>query len=238
MTGRTGPAKGVVYTHGMFEAQVVALLDTYGFRPGEVDCAAFPLFSLFDGALGMTSVILTSNGEPLYLSTDAARADDADVESRIPIGDNASLYLRGPDLATSDRRILGAFVSQIETAVRQRELAAEAATMRPVAEADRMRTALLAAVGHDLRNPVMVAQVDEQHAAMVTLAMHPARQADVQPDLGGGQSGASVRAIGVHDLYSVCWKRHRAGKPMRFVAMPPFVKRAHLAMGSRCISMV
>lgn len=56
-SGSTGPAKGVVYTHGMFEAQVVALLDTYGFRPGEVDCAAFPLFSLFDGALGMTSVI-------------------------------------------------------------------------------------------------------------------------------------------------------------------------------------
>ena len=56
-SGSTGPAKGVVYTHGMFEAQVVALLDTYGFRSGEVDCAAFPLFSLFDGALGMTSVI-------------------------------------------------------------------------------------------------------------------------------------------------------------------------------------
>ncbi|MES2643256.1 MAG: fatty acid CoA ligase family protein [Myxococcota bacterium] len=56
-SGSTGPAKGVVYTHGMFEAQVTALLDTYGFRPGEIDCAAFPLFSLFDGALGMTSVI-------------------------------------------------------------------------------------------------------------------------------------------------------------------------------------
>lgn len=56
-SGSTGPAKGVVYTHGMFEAQVTALLDTYRFRPGEIDCAAFPLFSLFDGALGMTSVI-------------------------------------------------------------------------------------------------------------------------------------------------------------------------------------
>jgi acyl-CoA synthetase (AMP-forming)/AMP-acid ligase II len=56
-SGSTGPAKGVVYTHGMFEAQVIALLDTYGFRPGEVDLAAFPLFSLFDCALGMTSVI-------------------------------------------------------------------------------------------------------------------------------------------------------------------------------------
>lgn len=56
-SGSTGPAKGVVYTHGLFDAQVSALRDTYGFRPGEVDCAAFPLFSLFDNALGMTSVI-------------------------------------------------------------------------------------------------------------------------------------------------------------------------------------
>ena len=56
-SGSTGPAKGVVYTHGMFNAQVRELRDIYGFAPGEVDCAAFPLFSLFDNALEMTSVI-------------------------------------------------------------------------------------------------------------------------------------------------------------------------------------
>jgi acyl-CoA synthetase (AMP-forming)/AMP-acid ligase II len=56
-SGSTGPAKGAVYTHGNFNAQVEALLETYRFEPGEVDLAAFPLFSLFDGAFGMTSVI-------------------------------------------------------------------------------------------------------------------------------------------------------------------------------------
>lgn len=56
-SGSTGPAKGVVYTHGNFNAQVRALKACYGFAPGEVDCAAFPLFSLFDNALEMTSVI-------------------------------------------------------------------------------------------------------------------------------------------------------------------------------------
>lgn len=56
-SGSTGPAKGVVYTHGNFNAQVHALKASYGFAPGEVDCAAFPLFSLFDNALEMTSVI-------------------------------------------------------------------------------------------------------------------------------------------------------------------------------------
>lgn len=54
-SGSTGPPKGVVYTHGMFEAQMRALGTLYAFRPGEVDLACFPLFALFDVALGMTS---------------------------------------------------------------------------------------------------------------------------------------------------------------------------------------
>ena len=56
-SGSTGPAKGAVYTHGHFRAQVESLRACYGFRRGEVDLAAFPLFSLFDCAFGMTSVI-------------------------------------------------------------------------------------------------------------------------------------------------------------------------------------
>jgi len=56
-SGSTGPAKGAVYSHGNFDAQIRILGATYGFAPGEVDLAAFPLFSLFDGAFGMTSVI-------------------------------------------------------------------------------------------------------------------------------------------------------------------------------------
>lgn len=56
-SGSTGPPKGALYSHGNFDAQVRILRSTYGFRPGEVDLAAFPLFSLFDCAFGMTSVI-------------------------------------------------------------------------------------------------------------------------------------------------------------------------------------
>jgi acyl-CoA synthetase (AMP-forming)/AMP-acid ligase II len=42
---------------GNFFAQRDALQALYHFKPGEVDLAAFPLFSLFDAAFGMTSVI-------------------------------------------------------------------------------------------------------------------------------------------------------------------------------------
>ncbi len=56
-SGSTGVAKGVVYTHGVFAAQVELLKATYRIEPGEVDLCTFPLFALFGPALGMTCVV-------------------------------------------------------------------------------------------------------------------------------------------------------------------------------------
>lgn len=56
-SGSTGVAKGVVYLHGIFAAQIEMLKATYGIAPGEIDLCTFPLFALFGPALGMTCVI-------------------------------------------------------------------------------------------------------------------------------------------------------------------------------------
>jgi len=56
-SGSTGPPKGVIYSHGNFQAQVHLLRECYGIRPGEVDLSTFPLFALFAPALGMSAVI-------------------------------------------------------------------------------------------------------------------------------------------------------------------------------------
>ena len=56
-SGSTGVPKGVVYTHDMFDAQVRMIRATYGIAPGEIDLPTFPLFALFDPALGMTAVL-------------------------------------------------------------------------------------------------------------------------------------------------------------------------------------
>jgi olefin beta-lactone synthetase len=56
-SGSTGVAKGVVYTHGIFDAQLTYLKQVYGIEPGEIDLSTFPLFALFGPALGMTAVI-------------------------------------------------------------------------------------------------------------------------------------------------------------------------------------
>ena len=56
-SGSTGPPKGVVYEHCMFNAQVDLLRDFYAIQPGEVDLPGFPLFGLFNAAMGVTTVI-------------------------------------------------------------------------------------------------------------------------------------------------------------------------------------
>jgi acyl-CoA synthetase (AMP-forming)/AMP-acid ligase II len=56
-SGSTGAPKGVVYTHGHFDAQLRALRDAFDIQPGEIDLATFPLFALYAPALGMTAII-------------------------------------------------------------------------------------------------------------------------------------------------------------------------------------
>jgi acyl-CoA synthetase (AMP-forming)/AMP-acid ligase II len=56
-SGSTGPAKGVTYTHGIFDAQTRHIQELYDIQPGEIDLACFPLFGLFSMAMGMTVVI-------------------------------------------------------------------------------------------------------------------------------------------------------------------------------------
>ena len=56
-TGSTGPPKGVLYRHGNFDRQVTEIRDFYGIQPGEIDLPGFPLFGLFNCAMGVTTVI-------------------------------------------------------------------------------------------------------------------------------------------------------------------------------------
>jgi len=56
-SGSTGPAKGVLYDHGMFGAQVALLKEAYKFEENEIELPGFTLFALFNVALGMSCVI-------------------------------------------------------------------------------------------------------------------------------------------------------------------------------------
>jgi olefin beta-lactone synthetase len=56
-TGSTGPAKGAVYTHGNFDAQLRHIKTHLGLSMGDIDLSTFPLFALFWPPLGITAVI-------------------------------------------------------------------------------------------------------------------------------------------------------------------------------------
>jgi len=47
----------VLYQHGTFDTQVDEIRDFYGIQLGEVDVPGFPLFGLFNCAMGVTAVI-------------------------------------------------------------------------------------------------------------------------------------------------------------------------------------
>jgi acyl-CoA synthetase (AMP-forming)/AMP-acid ligase II len=56
-SGSTGTPKGAVYTHSNFAAQVEIIRNTFQIEAGEIDLPTFPLFALFDPALGMTTIV-------------------------------------------------------------------------------------------------------------------------------------------------------------------------------------
>ncbi len=95
-------------------------------------------------------IVANVGGEPCCSPDEGA--------AEIAIGDGLALALRGRTPPAADQRVLEAFAAQAALALRQRRLAEEAEQARPLAEADRMRTALLTAVSHDLRSPLSSAK--------------------------------------------------------------------------------
>ncbi|MEV5873522.1 DUF4118 domain-containing protein [Streptomyces sp. NPDC052101] len=78
--------------------------------------------------------------------------EDADVD--VPVGDHMALSLRGRVLPAADRRVLAAFAAQAAVVLDRQRLQSEADRAKELAEGNRIRTALLAAVSHDLRTPL------------------------------------------------------------------------------------
>ena len=77
------------------------------------------------------------------------------ADSVAELADGAVLALRGTDsLSAEDRRLLNTFVAQLRLAQQQIILQADAASASSLAKTNELRTAMLAAVSHDLRTPL------------------------------------------------------------------------------------
>ena len=56
-SGSTGIPKGVLYQHKQFAGQIQLLKSAFDIQEGEIDLSTFPLFTLFNPAMGVCSVI-------------------------------------------------------------------------------------------------------------------------------------------------------------------------------------
>lgn len=72
----------------------------------------------------------------------------------VPAADNLTLVATGRPTIASDPRFVSRLATAAARALQAERLADEAAQARELAEVDRLRAALLAAVGHDLRTPL------------------------------------------------------------------------------------
>ena len=100
----------------------------------------------------------------------APPGEEAPLRFDVPIGTELRLIGRGPALFAEDQRVLQAFAAAAQTAYEGHRLSERAGEARELAAADRQRTALLAAVGHDLRTPL----------AGIKASVSTLRQTDVQ----------------------------------------------------------
>jgi two-component system sensor histidine kinase KdpD len=138
----------------------------------------------------------------------------------VPITDTIALRLCGRPLDAGDRRVLVAFAEQAAVALQQGRLAAQAATADRLAAGNSMRTALLAAVSHDLRTPLAgikaassalrsaeLALTDDDRAELVATVDESADRltglVDNLLDMSRLQSGAVAPALHPTDLIAV-----------------------------------
>ncbi|HEY2222240.1 MAG TPA: ATP-binding protein [Actinomycetospora sp.] len=121
-----------------------------------------PLTELLDRvreAFGLGSVALLERGTSGTWTVSASVGDPAvarpgDADADVEVDTDVHLVGCGRTLSADERRLFGSVSGQALLALRNRRMAAEAADAQRRADAAGLRTALLSAVGHDLRTPL------------------------------------------------------------------------------------
>ena len=96
-----------------------------------------------------TWTVQASVGEPVV-----TRPADADADVEVEVDTDVHLVAAGRTLSAGERRLFSSVCGQALLALRNRRMAVEAVAAQRKADAAGLRTALLSAVGHDLRTPL------------------------------------------------------------------------------------
>lgn len=138
------------------------------------------------------------------------------------LGVDARLLLAGGDLGALDRSVVGAFADQVALALESRRLHAEASASAALSQANELRSALLAAVSHDLRTPLASIKAssssllsvdvefssEDERALLETIDAEADRLNDLVGDLldmtriQTGALAVRTRAVGLEEIVS------------------------------------
>ncbi|WP_226925274.1 ATP-binding protein [Georgenia thermotolerans] len=158
-------------------AEAAALAELARAALGEDAAAA--LVSRLRETFGLAGVALLETRDGRWLTLAAAGAAVGDPEAAdtvLGVDDDRVLALTGRVLAR-DRRVLEAFAAQAGGVLEHRRLREQAEQARLLEQAEATRTALLAAVSHDLRTPLATIR-----AALDGLVSHEVRLAPADTD--------------------------------------------------------
>ncbi|NJC70007.1 DUF4118 domain-containing protein [Planosporangium thailandense] len=100
---------------------------------------------------GFTALALWEGDEPV---AHAGPPFTGPPTLRVDAGDNLQLVAESPETIGEDRALLARLAAGAARTLEAQRLATQAAQARQLAEVDRLRTAILRAVGHDLRTPL------------------------------------------------------------------------------------
>jgi K+-sensing histidine kinase KdpD len=119
------------------------------------DSSAAAVLHQIQTTFGMTSVgLLLRDGCDEQVVASVGPPLRGDAVRSVPVGGGLRLVAEGPEPFAEDRRMLDRLAAAAARAWEGQQLAGEAAQARQLADVDRLRAALLAAVGHDLRTPL------------------------------------------------------------------------------------
>lgn len=147
------------------EAEWVADVGSRDHRPDSVELALADARTIY----AMHAASLTEDGRVLVAS---GEAQPGDAVITAAAGDNLRLELSGPERVGEDRGLLGSLALATGRLWRTRQLVETARRAEGLGRIDELRASLLAAVGHDLRNPL----------AAITAAATTLRQTDIELD--------------------------------------------------------
>jgi two-component system sensor histidine kinase KdpD len=131
---------------------------------------------------GMTgAAVQRRDGDEIVVEATVGNAPDraAEADADIVVSPEVTVLFRGHALDAADRRLLSAYAAHFAVVRERREALAESRRVAELAEGNRTRTALLAAVSHDLRTPLAAIKAAVSSVRDTSVAWSPDDEAEL-----------------------------------------------------------